>query len=74
MAAKSTHSTRCPVAILAGLLLVPALAFAQEEREWDDAPPPPEMPDEAEADPAPPVLDERAREQRRAGRGRYRNH
>ncbi|WP_017925607.1 DUF2782 domain-containing protein [Thioalkalivibrio sp. HL-Eb18] len=61
MAAKPT---RYPAAILAGLFLAPALAFAQQEREWDDAPPPPEMPDEAEVDPAPPVLDERAREQR----------
>ncbi|WP_018868121.1 MULTISPECIES: DUF2782 domain-containing protein [unclassified Thioalkalivibrio] len=61
MAAKCTHYS---AAILAGLFLAPALAIAQQEREWDDAPPPPEMPDEAEADPAPPVLDERAREQR----------
>lgn len=61
MAAKAT---RYPAAILAGLFLAPTLAFAQQEREWDDAPPPPEMPDEAEVDPAPPVLDERAREQR----------
>ncbi|WP_018948209.1 DUF2782 domain-containing protein [Thioalkalivibrio sp. ALMg11] len=51
-----------PLSLLAALLLVPGLALAQEDREWGDAPPPPEL-DEA-ADPSPPVLDERAREQR----------
>lgn len=51
-----------PLSLLATLLLVPGLALAQEDREWGDAPPPPEL-DEA-ADPSPPVLDERAREQR----------
>ncbi|OOC50282.1 MULTISPECIES: DUF2782 domain-containing protein [Thioalkalivibrio] len=51
-----------PLSLLAALLLVPGSALAQEDREWGDAPPPPEL-DEA-ADPPPPVLDERAREQR----------
>ncbi len=51
-----------PLSLLAALLLVSGSALAQEEREWGDAPPPPEL--EEGADPPPPVLDERAREQR----------
>lgn len=46
----------------ASLMLAFGSVSAQQDREWDDAPPPPEL--EEGADPPPPVLDERAREQR----------
>ncbi len=52
-----------PTRLIPFLLLAPAVALAQAE-DWADAPAPPGMPDTAEQQPAPPVLDERAREQR----------
>nr|WP_196800583.1 DUF2782 domain-containing protein [Thioalkalivibrio sp. ALJ16] len=50
-----------PLSLFAALLLLPVPALAQTDRDWNDAPPPPEL--EEGVDPPPPVLDERAREQ-----------
>jgi len=58
-----TRPFRALPLLAAGLVLAPALLLARED-DWPDAPAPPQMPAEGEVDPLPPVLDERAREQR----------